>query len=87
LSVERKVELLETLDPSRRVELVLAWGRETLAELELKDRIRSDVAEGMERTQREYLLRQQLAAIRKELGDQGDGEEGEDYRTRLEGLV
>ena len=47
----------------------LAWGREALAELELKDRIRSDVAEGMERTQREYLLRQQLAAIRKELGE------------------
>ena len=74
LSVERKVELLETLDPTRRVELVLAWGREALAELELKDRIRTDVAEGMERTQREYLLRQQLAAIRKELGEQGDGE-------------
>jgi ATP-dependent Lon protease len=87
LSVERKVELLETLDPTRRVELVLAWGREALAELELKDRIRSDVAEGMERTQREYLLRQQLAAIRKELGDQGDGEDGDDYRTRLEALT
>ena len=62
-------------------------GREALAELELKDRIRTDVAEGMERTQREYLLRQQLAAIRKELGEQGDGEDGEDYRARLEGLV
>jgi ATP-dependent Lon protease len=87
LSVERKVELLETLNPDRRVELVLAWGREALAELELKDRIRSDVAEGMERTQREYLLRQQLAAIRKELGEQGDGEDGEDYRSRLEALT
>ncbi|HEY3811231.1 MAG TPA: endopeptidase La [Acidimicrobiales bacterium] len=87
LSVERKVELLETLDPGRRVELVLAWGREALAELELKDRIRSDVAEGMERTQREYLLRQQLAAIRKELGEPGDDENGGDYRSRLEALV
>jgi ATP-dependent Lon protease len=87
LSVERKVELLETLDASRRVELVLAWGREALAELELKDRIRSDVAEGMERTQRDYLLRQQLAAIRKELGEQGDGEGTDDYRTRLESLA
>jgi ATP-dependent Lon protease len=86
LSVERKVELLETLDPAKRVELVLAWGRETLAELELKDRIRSDVAEGMERTQREYLLRQQLAAIRKELGENNDSESGDDYRSRLESL-
>ena len=86
LSIERKVELLETLDPARRIELVLGWGRETLAEMELKDRIRSDVAEGMERTQREYLLRQQLAAIRKELGEQGDGDDSEDYRSRLEAL-
>jgi ATP-dependent Lon protease len=86
LSVERKVELLETLDPDRRVELVLAWARETLAELELKDRIRSDVAEGMEKTQREYLLRQQLAAIRKELGDDPAGTGSEDYRARLESL-
>jgi ATP-dependent Lon protease len=87
LSVERKVELLETVDPDRRVELVLTWGREALAELELKDRIRSDVAEGMERTQREYLLRQQLAAIRKELGETGEGAGGDDYRARLEALV
>ncbi|MGH9121631.1 MAG: LON peptidase substrate-binding domain-containing protein, partial [Acidimicrobiales bacterium] len=82
LSLERKVELLETSDPGVRVALVLAWGREMLAELELKDRIRTDVAEGMERTQREYILRQQLAAIRKELGE-GDTAEGEsDFRTR-----
>jgi ATP-dependent Lon protease len=86
LSVERKVELLETLDPNRRVELVVAWGREALAELELKDRIRSDVAEGMERTQREYLLRQQLAAIRKELGETSEGAGSDDYRARLEAL-
>jgi ATP-dependent Lon protease len=86
LSVERKVELLETIDPAKRVELVIAWGREALAELELKDRIRTDVAEGMERTQREYLLRQQLAAIRKELGEQSSGDQSEDYRTRLEAL-
>ncbi|HET9076815.1 MAG TPA: endopeptidase La [Acidimicrobiales bacterium] len=86
LSLERKVELLEAVDPDRRVDLVMRWAREALAELELKDRIRTDVAEGMERTQREYLLRQQLAAIRKELGDDGDGDGGGDYRARLEAL-
>jgi ATP-dependent Lon protease len=86
LSVERKVELLETLDADRRVELVLGWARETLAELELKDRIRSDVAEGMEKTQRDYLLRQQLAAIRKELGEDSAGTGTDDYRGRLESL-
>jgi ATP-dependent Lon protease len=86
LSVERKVELLETVDVDRRVQLVLTWAREALAELELKDRIRSDVAEGMERTQREYLLRQQLAAIRKELGESSEDPGGDDYRARLESL-
>ncbi len=86
LSMERKVELLETLDADRRVDLVLGWAREALAELELKDRIRTDVAEGMERTQREYLLRQQLAAIRKELGEDGEEDGGDDFRSRLESL-
>jgi ATP-dependent Lon protease len=86
LSIERKVELLETIDVNKRVPLVLGWAREALAELELKDRIRSDVAEGMERTQREYLLRQQLAAIRKELGESGGEDGGDDFRARLETL-
>ncbi len=87
LSVERKVELLETVDVERRVELVLGWARQALAEAELRERIRSDVAEGMERTQREYLLRQQLAAIRKELGEDGGDNGPDDYRSRLEQTV
>jgi len=54
-----------------------------LADLALRDRIRNDVTEGMEKTQREFLLRQQLAAIRKELGE-GDGDEADErYRTWL----
>lgn len=87
LSVERKVRLLETPEPDERIALVLGWAREILAELELKDRIRTDVAEGMEKTQREYLLRQQMAAIRKELGEGDEGSGGEDYRSRLESLA
>jgi ATP-dependent Lon protease len=87
LSMERKVELLETLDVDTRVERVLGWAREILAELELKERIRTDVAEVMERTQREFLLRQQLAAIRKELGESDESGSSDDYRARLEALV
>jgi ATP-dependent Lon protease len=83
LPVERKVELLETLDPAARVTLVLGWAREILAEIELKDKIRNEVSEGMERTQREYLLRQQLAAIRKELGESDGQVDGDGYRDRL----
>jgi ATP-dependent Lon protease len=84
LAIERKVELLETVDVDERLERVTGWVKEALAESEVADRIRSEVADGMEKTQREFLLRQQLAAIRKELGEGGDGEDlAEDYRTKL----
>ena len=56
-----------------------------MAELSLADRIRKDVAEGMEKTQRDFLLRQQMAAIRKELGE-GDEEASDDYRARAAAL-
>jgi len=83
LTFEQKVEILEETDVEARLTLVLSWQREVLADLALRDRIRSDVTEGMEKTQREFLLRQQLAAIRKELGE-GDGEEADErYRTWL----
>jgi ATP-dependent Lon protease len=84
LSIERKVELLETLDVEARLAKALGWARDLLGELELKERIRSDVAEGMEKTQREFLLRQQLAAIRKELGESGEaGDLIEEYHAKL----
>ncbi len=85
LSVERKRELLETPDVEQRLETVIAWTREHLAEVDVADKIGEDVREGMERSQREFLLRQQLAAIRKELGE-GEAQAGgpEDYRARVE---
>jgi ATP-dependent Lon protease len=85
LSFEQKVEVLEAVDVEQRLEKVLAWARDTLGEVELKDRIRKDVSEGMEKTQREFILRQQLAAIRKELGEGEDGEGVvETYRKAVE---
>ncbi|HET7235510.1 MAG TPA: endopeptidase La, partial [Actinomycetota bacterium] len=84
LSFEQKVEALETLDVERRLEKVLGWAKEILAELELKDKIRSDVREGMEKTQREFLLRQQMDAIRKELGDGGEDDVVGEYRRKIE---
>jgi ATP-dependent Lon protease len=84
LSFTRKVELLETVDVAERVALVLDWVKEALAEIELTERIRSEVSDGMEKTQREFLLRQQMQAIRKELGEDDDESELVDgYRTRL----
>src|SRR6266511_3545808 len=85
LSFERKVEVLETIDVVERLEKVLGWARDLLAEQELKDRIRKDVSEGMEKSQREFILRQQLAAIRKELGEGEDGDSVVDaYRKKAE---
>ena len=83
LSVDQKVEILETLDIEQRLEKALAWAREVLAELELKDKIRSDVREGMEKNQREYILRQQMDAIRKELGDESGEGVVEEYRKKI----
>ena len=83
LSDERKRELLETPDVGQRLDTVIAWTREYLAEADLTDKIADDVRDGMEKTQREYLLRQQLAAIRKELGE-GEPEGADDYRGRVE---
>jgi len=85
LSLAQKVEVLETVDVEARLRLVLGWARETLADIALRERIKTDVEEGMEKTQREFLLRRQLESIRKELGELGDDVEGgspQDYRDR-----
>ena len=71
LSFERKVEVLETVDVEARLEKVLAWAKDTLAEVEVKERIRDEVSENLEKRQREMILREQMAAIRKELGEEG----------------
>jgi ATP-dependent Lon protease len=88
LAIERKIELLETIDVEARLELVTGWARDYLAELEIAEQIRSDVTDGMEKAQREFLLRQQLNAIRKELGQTGeDGDVVDDYRTKAAELT
>ena len=87
LSLTQKVEVLETLDVETRLRLVLGWARDTLADLTLREKIKTDVEEGMEKTQREFLLRRQLDAIRKELNELS-GEDGaddpDDYRAKIE---
>jgi ATP-dependent Lon protease len=83
LTLEQKLELLAAPDVTARLELLTGWVREHLAEQEVTERINTDVREGLEKSQREFLLRQQLAAIRKELGeDEPDG--SADYRARVE---
>jgi ATP-dependent Lon protease len=82
-SQARKVEILETLDVEARLEKLIGWYREVLAELTLKEQLRSDVSERMEKNQREFILRQQMEAIKKQLGE-GGGDVVAEYRSRVE---
>jgi len=86
LNTGQKAELLETADPEQRLERLAGWAREHVAEMDVAETIRNDVREGMEKQQREFLLRQQLAAIRKELAELDGRAESEedDYRARVE---
>jgi ATP-dependent Lon protease len=83
LSYEQKVELLRTLDVPDRLELAVKLQRESLAELQVRKRIREDVQDGAEKQQREYFLRKQMESIRKEL-DEDDASVAEEYRTKIE---
>lgn len=83
LSDMQKRQLLETDDVAVRLRVLIDWTSEHLAEVEVNDKIAEDVREGMEKTQKEFLLRQQLAAIRKELGE-GEPDGSDDYRARVE---
>ncbi|GII57177.1 Lon protease [Planotetraspora thailandica] len=86
LTTQQKQFLLETADPTARLEKLVGWARDHLAEMDVAETIRKDVQEGMEKQQREFLLRQQLAAVRKELAElNGDpADEEQDYRSRIE---
>jgi len=79
----QKRQLLETESVAERLQVLIDWTGDHLAEVEVNDKIAEDVREGMEKTQKEFLLRQQLAAIRKELGE-GEPDGSDDYRARVE---
>src|SRR3954462_1497993 len=86
LSETQKIWLLETADVAERLEKLVEWGREQLAELGVAETIRKGVAGGLARQPREFLRRQQLPAIRKELAELDGKPESEeqDYRARVE---
>jgi ATP-dependent Lon protease len=83
LTYEQKVELLRTLDVTDRLELAVKLQRDSLAELQVRKRIREDVQEGAEKQQREYFLRKQMESIRKELGED-EGSVAEEYKAKIE---
>src|SRR5690242_8310456 len=79
----QKVELLETLDVTDRLKLALRLQQERLTELHVRQRIRDEVESGTQKQQREYFLRRQMDAIRKELGE-NDGSIIDEYRQKIE---
>jgi ATP-dependent Lon protease len=79
---ENKVALLEAVDVRERLTLALKLQRERLAELQVRQQIRDDVESGANKQHREHLLRQQMDAIRKELGE-GDEALTEEYGTKI----
>jgi ATP-dependent Lon protease len=82
LSYDQKLQLLETFDVVERLKLSLQFQRDRLTELQVRKRIREDVEDGAQKQQREYFLRRQMDAIRKELGET-DGSIVEEYRKKI----
>ncbi len=81
---DHRLTVLELTELGARLEFVLTWAKELLGELNVSAKIRDDVTEGMDKQQRDYLLRQQMAAIRKELGEEDAAVD--DYRSKLDDL-
>jgi ATP-dependent Lon protease len=73
LEVGEKQDVLETFDLKTRTRKVLQFLSRQLEVLKVRERINTQVQEEMGRNQREYVLRQQLKAIKEELGELDDG--------------
>ncbi|MEW6770303.1 MAG: endopeptidase La [Bacillota bacterium] len=84
LKVEDKQELLEAVDVATRLEKLCAIVARELEIVELERRINIRVRKQMEKTQKEYYLREQMKAIQRELGDKDERQaEGEEYREKI----
>jgi ATP-dependent Lon protease len=85
LELAQKAQLLETLDVEDRLDTAIAWMGETLAGMTIRQRVRDEAAESIDQNQKEFVLRQQMKAIRKELGDD-DATVVDEYREKVEAL-
>ena len=86
LTLDQRVELLETVDVDARLELATGWAETALEEIDVTRRIQEEVATSLEKDQREVLLRRQLAAIQDELGE-GQADVLGEYRDRLAAIA
>lgn len=87
IALEEKQRLLETFDVAKRLKRLTFLLAHELEIMELSDKIQSDVKSSIDKSQREYFLRQQLQAIKEELGEGESGRpEIKEYRERIEAL-
>lgn len=85
ISIAKKQELFELLDPIQRLEAVCVTLAKEIEMLDLERKVQMQVRKQMERSQREYYLREQMKAIQKELGERDErAQEIEDYRQKIE---
>src|SRR5918995_1846762 len=88
MTTEQRQELLETIDVHERLKLVSSFLARQVEILELKGKIQSEVKSEMDKTQREYILREQMKAIQKELGEDDPAvAEATELRTKVDWLV
>ena len=86
MTTEQRQELLETVDVADRLRLASQFLAKQIEVLELKGRIQSEVKSEMDKTQREYILREQMKAIQKELGEDDPAvAEASELREKVEG--
>ena len=84
-SLEEKQKVLETFDTKKRLKEVTRLVNHQLEILELGNKIQSQVKGDMDKRQREYYLREQLKAIKEELGEKDEAAvEVEDYRAKID---
>ena len=81
---DEKQKILELIDINERLKEVTRMANHQLEILELGNKIQTQVKGDIDKSQREYYLRQQLKAIREELGEKDDSSvELDDYRKKI----
>jgi len=84
LTLEQRQQLLETRNVIERLRFLSVFLAKQNEILELKQKIQSEVQQTLDKTQREYILREQMKAIQKELGDDDQGSEVRELREKIE---
>lgn len=83
---EKKMQVLEQLHPVRRLELANKLIHSELGVLDIENTIQEMTQQNMDKSQRDYYLREQMKVIRSELGDNDEEAEIEEYRKKIDAL-